>query len=111
MTVRDSLRVAMTDEMRRDENVFLMGEEVGEYQGAYKVSKGMHAEFGPDRVIDTPITEAGFTGIGVGAGLTGLRPIIEFMTWNFSLQSIDHIVNSCAKAHYMSNGVSAGVAA
>lgn len=124
MTVRDSIRVAMSDEMRRDENVFLMGEEVGEYQGAYKVSKGMHAEFGPDRVIDTPITEAGFTGIGVGAGLTGLRPIIEFMTWNFSLQAIDHIVNSCAKAHYMSNGdltcpivfrgingVSAGVAA
>ena len=124
MTVRDSLRVAMSDEMRRDKNVFLMGEEVGEYQGAYKVSKGMHDEFGPDRVIDTPITEAGFTGIGVGAGLTGLRPIIEFMTWNFSLQAIDHIVNSCAKAHYMSNGdltcpivfrgingVSAGVAA
>ena len=110
--------------MRRDEKVFLMGEEVGEYNGAYKVSKGMHAEFGPERVWDTPITEVGFTGIGVGAGLMGLRPIIEFMTWNFSLQSIDHIINSCAKAHYMSNGdltcpivfrgingVSAGVAA
>merc|ERR1711957_1080928 len=104
MTVRDCLRVAMVDEMRRDPNVFLMGEEVGQYQGAYKVSKGMHAEFGEDRVIDTPITEAGFTGIGVGAGLMGLRPIIEFMTINFAMQSIDHIVNSCAKSHYMSNG-------
>lgn len=101
-----------------------MGEEVGQYQGAYKVSKGMYDEFGEDRVIDTPITEAGFTGIGVGAGLMGLRPIVEFMTVNFALQSIDHIINSCAKAHYMSNGdlscpivfrgingVSAGVAA
>ena len=124
MTVRDTLRVAMSDEMRRDENVFLMGEEVGQYNGAYKVSKGMLDEFGERRVWDTPITEAGFTGIGVGAGLMGLRPIIEFMTWNFSMQAIDHIVNSCAKAHYMSNGdltcpivfrgingVSAGVAA
>lgn len=90
--------------MRRDPSVFLMGEEVGQYQGAYKVSKGMLDEFGPDRVIDTPITEAGFTGIGVGAGLLGLRPIIEFMTWNFSMQAIDHIINSCGKAHYMSNG-------
>lgn len=101
-----------------------MGEEVGQYNGAYKVSKGMYDEFGPTRIWDTPITEAGFTGIGVGAGLLGLRPIIEFMTWNFSMQAIDHIVNSCAKAHYMSNGdltcpivfrgingVSAGVAA
>jgi pyruvate dehydrogenase E1 component beta subunit len=85
MTVRDSIRLAMSDEMRRDKNVFLMGEEVGEYNGAYKISKGMHAEFGAERVIDTPITEAGFTGIGVGAGLAGLRPIIEFMTMNFSL--------------------------
>ena len=114
----------MSDEMRRDPNVFLMGEEVGQYQGAYKVSKGMLDEFGGERIIDTPITETGFTGIGVGAGLMGLRPIIEFMTWNFSMQSIDHIINSCAKAHYMSNGdltcpivfrgingVSAGVAA
>jgi pyruvate dehydrogenase E1 component beta subunit len=114
----------MTDEMIRDESVFLMGEEVGQYNGAYKVSKGMYDQFGPSRVWDTPITEAGFTGIGVGAGLVGLRPIIEFMTWNFSMQSIDHIINSCAKAHYMSNGdltcpivfrgingVSAGVAA
>lgn len=124
MTVRDCLRVAMVDEMRRDDKVFLMGEEVGQYQGAYKVSKGMLDEFGAGRVWDTPITEAGFTGIGVGAGLMGLRPIIEFMTMNFSMQSIDHIINSCAKAHYMSNGdltcpivfrgingVSAGVAA
>jgi len=114
----------MVDEMRRDKDVFLMGEEVGIYNGAYKVSKGMYDEFGPTRVWDTPITEVGFTGIGIGAGLTGLRPIVEFMTWNFSLQSIDHIINSCAKAHYMSNGdltcpivfrgingVSAGVAA
>ena len=114
----------MQDEMRKNENVFLIGEEVGQYQGAYKVSKGMYDEFGGDRVVDTPITEAGFTGIGVGAGLMGLRPIVEFMTWNFSMQAIDHIVNSCAKAHYMSNGdltcpivfrgingVSAGVAA
>jgi pyruvate dehydrogenase E1 component beta subunit len=124
MTVRDTVRIGMQDEMRRDKNVFLMGEEVGQYQGAYKVSKGMLDEFGPDRIWDTPITEAGFTGIGVGAGLLGLRPIIEFMTWNFSMQAIDHIVNSCGKAHYMSNGdltcpivfrgingVSAGVAA
>jgi pyruvate dehydrogenase E1 component beta subunit len=83
--VREALRKAMTDEMVRDERVFLMGEEVGEYNGAYKVSKGMHDQFGPKRVVDTPITEAGFTGIGVGAGLMGLRPIIEFMTMNFSL--------------------------
>lgn len=124
MTVRDGLRKAMTDEMRLDKDVFLMGEEVGQYNGAYKVSKGMYDEFGPTRVWDTPITEVGFTGIGVGAGLMGLKPIVEFMTINFALQSIDHIINSCAKAHYMSNGdltcpivfrgingVSAGVAA
>ena len=124
MTVRDAIRKAMVDEMRMDKDVFLMGEEVGPYNGAYKVSKGMHDEFGPSRVWDTPITEAGFTGIGVGAGLMGLKPIIEFMTINFALQGIDHIINSCAKAHYMSNGdltcpivfrgingVSAGVAA
>ena len=124
MTVRDSIRKAMVDEMRLDKDVFLMGEEVGQYNGAYKVSKGMYDEFGPTRVWDTPITEAGFTGIGVGAGLLGLKPIIEFMTINFAMQGIDHIINSCAKAHYMSNGdltcpivfrgingVSAGVAA
>ena len=104
MTVRDTIRIAMSDEMRRDPNVFLIGEEVGQYQGAYKVSKGMYQEFGEQRVVDTPITEAGFTGIGVGAGLYGLRPIVEFMTMNFALQAIDHIVNSTAKSHYMSNG-------
>lgn len=124
MTVRDSLNSAMSEEIERDPKVFLMGEEVGQYNGAYKVSKGMYDRYGPSRIWDTPISEAGFTGIGVGAGLLGLRPVIEFMTWNFSLQAIDHIVNSCAKAHYMSagdltcpivfrgiNGVSAGVAA
>jgi pyruvate dehydrogenase E1 component beta subunit len=104
ITVRDALRIAMSDEMERDESVFLMGEEVGQYNGAYKVSKGMLDRFGPGRVWDTPITEAGFTGIGVGAGLKGLKPIVEFMTMNFALQAIDHIINSCAKSHYMSNG-------
>ena len=104
MTVRESIASAMSDEMRRDPNVFLIGEEVARYHGAYKVSKGMWEEFGDRRVIDTPITEAGFTGISVGAGMMGLRPIVEFMTWNFALQAIDHIVNSCAKTHYMSGG-------
>eukprot|EP00744_Colponema_vietnamica_P006239 GILI01009069.1.p1 GENE.GILI01009069.1~~GILI01009069.1.p1 ORF type:complete len:382 (-),score=134.92 GILI01009069.1:207-1304(-) len=104
MTVRDALNLALEEEMKRDEKVFLMGEEVGQYQGAYKVSKGLLDKFGPSRVIDTPITEMGFAGIGVGAGLAGLRPIIEFMTFNFSLQAIDHIINSAAKAHYMSGG-------
>jgi pyruvate dehydrogenase E1 component beta subunit len=104
MSVREAIRKAMTDEMRRDKDVFLMGEEVGQYEGAYKVSKGMYAEFGPSRIWDTPITESGFTGIGVGAGLGGLKPIIEFMTINFAMQGIDQIINSCAKAHYMSNG-------
>lgn len=94
----------MSDEMNRDQSVVLIGEEVGQYQGAYKVSKGLYDEFGGERVIDTPITEAGFTGIGVGAGLGGVKPIVEFMTWNFALQAIDHIVNSCAKAKYMSGG-------
>ena len=102
MTVREAINSAMSDEIERDENVFLIGEEVGEYNGAYKVSKGMLDRYGPKRIIDTPITEAGFTGLGVGAGMYGLRPIVEFMTINFSLQAIDHIVNSCAKAHYMS---------
>lgn len=104
MTVREALKSAMAEEMQKDQSVFLMGEEVGRYQGAYKVSKGLWEEFGDSRVIDTPITEAGFTGIGVGAGLAGLRPIIEFMTWNFALQSIDQIINSCAKTKYMSGG-------
>ena len=94
----------MEEEIRRDERVFLIGEEVAAYDGAYKVSKGLYNKFGEKRIVDTPITEAGFTGIGVGAGLGGLRPIVEFMTWNFALQSIDHIVNSCGKAKYMSGG-------
>lgn len=114
----------MSDEIERDEKVFLIGEEVGAYNGAYKVSKGMFDRYGDKRVKDTPITESGFTGLAVGAGLYGLRPIVEFMTFNFALQGIDHIVNSCAKTHYMSggdlncpivfrgiNGISAGVGA
>src|SRR5213075_1114312 len=101
---REALREAMVEEMRRDDKVFLMGEEVAEYNGAYKVSQGMLAEFGPKRVIDTPIAELGFAGIGVGAAMNGLRPIIEFMTWNFALLPIDQIVNSAAKILQMSGG-------
>jgi pyruvate dehydrogenase E1 component beta subunit len=104
ITVREALRDAMAEEMRRDPSVFLMGEEVAQYQGAYKVSQGLLDEFGPKRVVDTPITEYGFAGIGVGAAFAGLRPIIEFMTWNFAMQAIDHIVNSAAKTLYMSGG-------
>ncbi|WP_363348266.1 pyruvate dehydrogenase complex E1 component subunit beta [Methylocystis echinoides] len=104
MTMREALRDAMAEEMRRDPNVFIMGEEVGEYQGAYKVTQGLLQEFGPMRVRDTPITEYGFTGIGVGAAFAGLRPIVEFMTFNFSMQAIDHVVNSAAKTLYMSGG-------
>jgi pyruvate dehydrogenase E1 component beta subunit len=104
MTVRDALRDAMAEEMRRDETVFLLGEEVAEYQGAYKVSQGLLQEFGPRRVIDTPITEQGFTGLGVGAGFAGLRPIVEFMTFNFAMQAIDQIINSAGKTRYMSGG-------
>ena len=104
MTVREALRDAMAEEMRRDGDVFVMGEEVAEYQGAYKVTQGLLEEFGARRVIDTPITEYGFAGVGVGAAFTGLRPIVEFMTWNFALQAIDHIVNSAAKTLYMSGG-------
>ena len=104
MTMREALRDAMAEEMRRDENVFIMGEEVGEYQGAYKITQGLLQEFGAKRVVDTPITEYGFAGVGVGAAFAGLRPIIEFMTFNFSMQAIDHIVNSAAKTHYMSGG-------
>jgi len=103
-TVREALRDAMSEEMRRDPNVFLMGEEVGEYQGAYKISQGMLDEFGPKRVIDTPITEHGFAGIAVGAAFGGLRPIVEFMTFNFAMQAIDHLINSAAKTLYMSGG-------
>ena len=104
MTVREALRDAMAEEMRRDRDVFVMGEEVAEYQGAYKVTQGLLQEFGPKRVIDTPITEHGFAGIGVGAALSGLKPIVEFMTFNFAMQAIDHIINSAAKTLYMSGG-------
>ncbi len=103
-TIRDALRDAMAEEMRRDPDVFLMGEEVAQYQGAYKVSRSLLEEFGPDRVIDTPITEHGFAGLGVGAAMNGLRPIVEFMTWNFAMQAIDHIINSAGKTLYMSGG-------
>ena len=105
ITVREALRDAMAEEMRRDERVFLLGEEVAEYEGAYKVSQGMLAEFGPRRIVDTPITEAGFAGLGVGAAFVGLRPIVEFMTFNFAMQAIDQIVNSAAKTRYMSGGL------
>jgi pyruvate dehydrogenase E1 component beta subunit len=104
MTVREALREAMALEMRRDKDVFLMGEEVGQYQGAYKISQGLLDEFGPKRVLDTPITEHGFTGIAVGAAMAGLKPIVEFMTFNFSMQAIDQIINSAAKTLYMSGG-------
>ncbi len=104
MTVREALRDAMREEMKRDANVFLIGEEVGQYQGAYKVSQGLLDEFGPKRVVDTPITEMGFTGLATGAAFAGLRPIVEFMTFNFALQAIDHIINSAAKTLYMAGG-------
>jgi len=104
MTVRDALNSALDEEMERDERVFIMGEEVAVYQGAYKVTRGLWQKYGDKRVIDTPITEMGFAGIGVGAALAGLRPIVEFMTFNFSMQAIDHVVNSAAKVHYMSGG-------
>jgi pyruvate dehydrogenase E1 component beta subunit len=104
MTVREALRDAMAEEMRRDDTVFLMGEEVGQYQGAYKISQGLLEEFGARRVIDTPITEHGFAGLGVGAGFAGLKPIVEFMTMNFAMQAIDQIINSAAKTRYMSGG-------
>ncbi|WP_164114499.1 pyruvate dehydrogenase complex E1 component subunit beta [Sphingorhabdus sp. Alg239-R122] len=104
ITVREALRDGMAEEMRRDERVFVMGEEVAEYQGAYKVTQGLLDEFGPKRVIDTPITEYGFAGVGAGAAMGGLRPIIEFMTFNFAMQAIDHIINSAAKTNYMSGG-------
>jgi len=103
-TVREALRDAMAEEMRSDDRVFVMGEEVAEYQGAYKVTQGLLEEFGPKRVIDTPITEYGFAGIGAGAAMGGLRPVIEFMTFNFAMQAIDHIINSAAKTNYMSGG-------
>jgi len=104
MTMREALRDAMAEEMRRDKDVFVMGEEVAEYQGAYKVTQGLLQEFGDRRVIDTPITEHGFAGLGVGAALAGLKPVVEFMTWNFAMQAIDHVINSAAKTLYMSGG-------
>ncbi|VDO47303.1 unnamed protein product [Onchocerca flexuosa] len=124
MSVRDALSMALDEELTRDERVFLLGEEVGHYDGAYKVSRGLMRKFGESRVIDTPITEAGFCGLAVGAAFAGLRPICEFMTYNFSMQCIDQIINSAAKTYYMSagqlncpivfrgpNGAAAGVAA
>jgi pyruvate dehydrogenase E1 component beta subunit len=104
LTYRDALNQALREEMGRDDRVFLMGEEVGVYQGAYKVSRGLLEEFGPMRVVDTPITELGFAGVGVGAAMVGLRPIVEFMTWNFALLAVDQLVNSAAKMRYMSGG-------
>src|SRR5438876_10882145 len=101
---REALRQAMTEEMDRDPNVFLLGEEVAEYNGAYKVSEGMLARFGPDRVIDTPISEAGFSGLGLGAAMCGLRPIVEFMSWSFSLVCMDQLMNNAANIRYMSGG-------
>ena len=101
---REALRDAMTEEMERDENVFLMGEEVAEYDGAYKVSQGMLDQFGPKRIVDTPISESGFTGLGIGAAMLGLRPIVEFMTWNFTFVAFDQIVSNAAKVRYMSGG-------
>src|SRR5215510_5756201 len=104
LTFREALREAMIEEMDRDDSIFLMGEEVGHYNGAYKVSEGMVERFGERRVIDTPIAETGFAGVGIGAAMVGLRPIIEFMTWNFSLPAYDQLVNNAAKLRYMSNG-------
>lgn len=104
MVVREALNVAMEEELRRDDRVFLIGEEVAQYDGAYKVSKGLWKKFGDKRIIDTPITEMGFAGLAVGAAMAGLRPICEFMTWNFSMQAIDHVINSAAKTLYMSAG-------
>jgi pyruvate dehydrogenase E1 component beta subunit len=109
-TIRDALRDAMAEEMRRDDKVFLIGEEVAQYQGAYKVSRELLQEFGDKRVVDTPITEHGFAGLGVGAAMAGLKPIVEFMTFNFAMQAIDHIINSAAKTLYMSGGqIRAGI--
>ena len=104
VTYRDALNQALREEMQRDDSVFLMGEEVGVYQGAYKVSRGLLDEFGPNRVVDTPITELGFAGVGIGAAMVGLRPVVEFMTWNFALLAVDQLINSAAKMRYMSNG-------
>jgi pyruvate dehydrogenase E1 component beta subunit len=104
LEIREALRRAMTEEMVKDDSIFLMGEEVAQYNGAYKVSKGMLKQFGPERVIDTPISEGGFAGLGIGAAMAGMRPIIEFMTWNFSLVAYDHLINTAAKVYQMSAG-------
>src|SRR5438034_10254456 len=104
ITYRDALTQALREELQRDDRVFLMGEEVAQYNGAYKVSKGLLDEFGPMRIVDTPITELGFAGVGVGAAMVGLRPIVEFMTWNFALLALDEVVNAAAKMLYMSGG-------
>jgi len=104
ITVREALQLAMKEEMQRDERVFILGEEVAEYQGAYKITQGLLQEFGPKRVIDSPISEHGFTGLAIGAAFGGLRPIVEFMTFNFAMQAFDQIVNSAAKTNYMSGG-------
>jgi pyruvate dehydrogenase E1 component beta subunit len=104
MEIREALRRAMTEEMDKDDSIFLMGEEVAQYNGAYKVSKGMLKQYGPDRVVDTPISEGGFAGLGIGAAMAGMRPIIEFMTWNFSLVAYDHLINTAAKVYQMSAG-------
>ena len=104
MTVRDALNSAMDEEMERDEKVFIIGEEVAQYDGAYKITKGLWRKYGDKRVIDTPITEAGFAGMSVGAAFYGMRPICEFMTFNFAMQAIDHLINSAAKTFYMSAG-------
>ena len=105
MAVRDALNMGIDEMMKKDESVILMGEEVGQYHGAYKVTRGLLEKYGESRIIDTPITEMGFAGLAVGAGLGGLKPICEFMTFNFAMQGIDHIINSAAKAHYMSSGI------
>ena len=104
MTVRDAINLALDQEMERDDSVFIMGEEVAQYQGAYKITKGLHDKYGDKRVIDTPITEMGFAGLGIGASYKDLKPVIEFMTFNFSMQAIDQIINSAAKQNYMSDG-------
>ena len=104
LKIREALRRAMTEEMERDPDIFLMGEEVANYNGAYKVSEGMLQQFGPKRIVDTPISEAGFAGLGIGAAMVGMRPIIEFMTWNFSLVAYDQIINTAAKTYQMSAG-------
>ena len=104
LQIREALRRAMVEEMRTDSSIFLMGEEVAQYNGAYKVSQGMLEEFGPERVVDTPISEGGFSGLGIGAAMVGMRPIIEFMTWNFSLVAYDQLINHAAKIYQMSAG-------